>query len=211
MALRSLETGPDRAVPGRGVNVSSAVQDDDQALLARVRLRDGAAFRLLVVRHLPMLLAIARRMLRDDAEAEDVAQEALIKLWQGGANLELGTGGAKPWLRRVVSNLCIDKLRAGRRIDVTDEVPEQEIEADQLAVLEEGETAARVDVALKTLPERQRLALTLFHYEGLSQVEVGEILGVSDEAVESLLSRARRSLRTLLKDDWRSLLPETAR
>ena len=62
--------------------------------------------------------------------------------------------------------------------------------------------------ALKALPERQRLALTLFHYEGLSQLEVGNILGVSDEAVESLLSRARRSLKVTLKDEWRQLLPE---
>jgi RNA polymerase sigma-70 factor (ECF subfamily) len=61
---------------------------------------------------------------------------------------------------------------------------------------------------LKDLPERQRLALTLFHYEGLSQIEVGKILGVSDEAVESLLGRARRALKAELKNEWQQLLPE---
>ena len=76
--------------------------------------RDAQAFRTLVERHLPALLGIARRMLRDEAEAEDVAQEALIRLWQLGSGLELGAGGARPWLRRVVSNLCIDRIRAGR-------------------------------------------------------------------------------------------------
>jgi RNA polymerase sigma-70 factor (ECF subfamily) len=62
---------------------------------------------------------------------------------------------------------------------------------------------------LAALPERQRVALTLFHYEGLSQIEVGDMLGISDEAVESLLARARRSLKMALKDEWRQLLPDT--
>ncbi len=69
----------------------------------------------------------------------------------------------------------------------------------------------RVDAALKALPERQRLALTLFHYEGMSQIEVGEVMGISDEAVESLLARARRTLKVSLKDEWRGLLPEATR
>lgn len=184
-----------------------AADADDAALIARAAARDGQAFRLLVERHLPSLLGVARRMLRDEMEAEDVAQEALVRLWQQGANLELGAGGARPWLRRVVANLCIDRIRAGRRTDVTDEVPEQEVEPNQLSGLLDGDLAQRVEQALQGLPERQRLALTLFHYEGMSQIEVGEILGVSDEAVESLLSRARRALRAMLKDDWKQLLP----
>jgi RNA polymerase sigma-70 factor (ECF subfamily) len=75
--------------------------------------------------------------------------------------------------------------------------------------LAERELGRRVDAALKGLPERQRLALTLFHYEGMSQVEVGAVMGISDEAVESLLARARRALKASLKDEWRGLLPET--
>jgi RNA polymerase sigma-70 factor (ECF subfamily) len=104
--------------------------------------------------------------------------------------------------------MCIDRIRSGRRTDLTDEVPEQEVDAEQLKGLLDGDLSARVDAALKAIPERQRLALTLFHYEGLSQVEVGKMLGVSDEAVESLLARARRTLKELLKDEWRQLLPE---
>ena len=67
----------------------------------------------------------------------------------------------------------------------------------------------RVDAALKALPEWQRLALTLFHYEGMSQIEVGEVMGITDEAVESLLARARRTLKVSLKEEWRELMPES--
>ena len=76
--------------------------------------------------------------------------------------------------------------------------------------LTEGELSARVQAALLELPGRQRQALVLFHYEGLSQAQVGQILGVTDEAVESLLSRARRGLRGALKDEWHQLLPGEA-
>jgi RNA polymerase sigma-70 factor (ECF subfamily) len=182
--------------------------EDEADLLARVAAGEASAFRGLVDRHLPTVLAIARRMLRDDAEAEDVAQEALLRLWRNAAALELGPGGVRPWLRRVASNLCIDRVRARRNTTVTDQVPEEAEPAGQVRTLIERELGARVDGALKALPERQRLAITLFHYEGMSQIEVGNVLGISDEAVESLLARARRSLKAALKDDWRELMPQ---
>lgn len=181
----------------------------DASLLAHAGRGSAAAFRELVQRHLPAVLAIARRMLRDDAEAEDVAQEAFLRLWRAAADLDVGPAGARPWLRRVASNLCIDRIRAGQRTEVTDEVPEGEAEPSQLRLVTETELSAHVDAALKQLPERQRLALTLFHYEGMSQIEVGEIMGVSGEAVESLLGRARRTLKAALKDQWRQLLWES--
>jgi RNA polymerase sigma-70 factor, ECF subfamily len=188
----------------------TTAEDDDRQLMGRLRLRDGAAFRILVERHLPLVTGVARRMLRDDAEADDVAQEAMIKLWQGGGGLEIGAAGVRPWLRRVTSNLCIDRIRARSRTDVTDEVPDRPVAASQLTSLVEDDMSARVQQALLALPERQRQALVLFHYEGLSQIEVAGILGVSDEAVESLLSRGRRALRGTLKDEWRQLLPGEA-
>jgi RNA polymerase sigma-70 factor (ECF subfamily) len=183
--------------------------DEEAALLARVAAGEEGAFRGLLNRHLPSVLGVARRMLRDDAEAEDVAQEALLRLWRNAAGLELGHNGVRPWLRRVVANLCIDRVRARRNTTVTDAVPE-EIEAPgQVRHLAERELAVRVDAALKALPERQRLALILFHYEGMSQIEVAEVLSISDEAVESLLARARRTLKASLKDEWRALMPES--
>lgn len=178
----------------------------DAILATRMANGDEQAFAELVGRHVGAMCAIARRMLGDDAEAEDVAQEALLKLWRLGSTLTLGADGVRPWLRRVVSNLCIDRIRAGRRTLVTDEPPEVPTPARQLQSLEGHELAQRVDQALQALPDRQRQALTLFHFEGMSQLEVGATMGISDEAVESLLARARRSLRTALAGEWRDLV-----
>lgn len=182
-----------------------ALAGDESALVAAVAKGEAAAFRQLLERHLAGVTAIARRMLRDDAEAEDVAQEAFLRLWRTGSSLDIGAGGVRPWLRRVVSNLCIDRIRGASRQTVTDEVPEQAEEAGQLKGMEKAELGSRVDHALKALPERQRMALTLFHFEGMSQNEVAAAMEISAEAVESLLSRARRALKASLKDEWTAL------
>jgi RNA polymerase sigma-70 factor (ECF subfamily) len=184
----------------------SSDAEEDRILLAGVARQDQKAFRALVDRHLGAVLSLARRMLRDDAEAEDVAQETLLRLWRSGGTLDLGAHGLRPWLRRVASNLCIDRVRGARRTVVVDEVPEEAEPPGQMVALEQQELAKRVDEALKSLPERQRLALTLFHHEGLSQIEVGDIMGISDEAVESLLARARRSLKAQLEGEWQTML-----
>ncbi|MBA2124670.1 RNA polymerase subunit sigma-24 [Hyphomicrobium methylovorum] len=178
---------------------------DEAALVAETGSGDARAFGMLMERHLAGIVGIARRMLRDDAEAEDVAQETFLRLWRSGATLEIGPAGVRPWLRRVVSNLCLDRVRGQGRVKVVDELPEVPEAPKQLAGIESREVQQRVGVAIERLPERQRLALTLFHFEGLSQIEIGQILGVSDEAIESLLSRARRQMKAELKLEWESL------
>jgi RNA polymerase sigma-70 factor, ECF subfamily len=209
MAMPRLAVAAKRVVPGpHGSTVTDTEAKVEATLVAAAADGDAAAFRALVDRHLSGVLAVARRMLRDDAEAEDVAQEALLRLWRSADGLEVGPQGLRPWLRRVVSNLCVDRMRSGRRLSVVEEVPERAEPATQLAHVEAHEVSQRVDAALKELPDRQRMALTLFHYEGLSQIEVGRIMGISDEAVESLLARGRRSLKTALRDEWRDLLAD---
>lgn len=199
MAAIKTDGSPPRPRP------SAETRHDEAVLVAGAGQGDSQAFGVLMERHLGTMVSVARRMLRDDAEAEDVAQEAFLRLWRSGATLEIGPAGIRPWLRRVVSNLCLDRVRGQGRVKVVDELPEVPEPAKQLAALESQDVQHRVGDAMQKLPERQRLALTLFHFEGLSQIEIGNILGVSDEAVESLLSRARRQLKADLKSDWESL------
>jgi RNA polymerase sigma-70 factor (ECF subfamily) len=198
------------AIRTEGKAALQAVPDDagadETALVQRACRGDREAFRTLTERHLASVVGISRRMLHDDSEAEDVAQETFLRLWRLGATLEIGSHGVRPWLRRVASNLCIDRMRGRQRVSVVEELPEVPDAPRQLAGLEASETQRRVDEALKALPDRQRQALVLFHFEGMSQVEVGEVMGISDEAVESLLARARRQLKTALQSEWRELI-----
>ena len=101
-------------------------------------------------------------------------------------------------------------MRSGLRTTVTDKVPEQRVEARQHDVIEDAELSGRVDQALKQLPERQRLALTLFHFEGMSQSEIAHVMDISDDTVESLLARARRQLKVSLKHEWTAMTNDGA-
>lgn len=178
----------------------------DSMLLAHCVDGDEEAFRTLMTRHLGAVRATARRIIASPAEADDVAQETFLKLWRGAADVSVSENGLGPWLRRVAVNLAIDWLRKAKRLDVTDEVPEQEVPAGQLDDLEAADRAGRVEEALARLPERQRVAIGLFHFEELSQREVAAAMEISEDALESLLARARRGLRQLLADDIAELL-----
>ncbi len=153
-----------------------------------------------MARKLSRMLALARRMLGDPAEAEDVAQEVFLRAWKQARVWKPGAGKFDTWMHRVALNLCYDRLRR-RREDPTAEPPEQ---VDPARSAESGliatAAAERVRDAVQALPERQRAALILCHYQELSNIEAAELLEVSVEAVESLLSRARRTLRGALAD-----------
>jgi RNA polymerase sigma-70 factor, ECF subfamily len=198
------------SMPARNVAAGPGVGPSAEARLLQDTARGSqAAYRALVQQHLKPLLAIGRRMLGEDAEAEDVAQEALLRMWRNAGRIEIGEAGLRPWLNRVAANLCLDRLR-NRKIapQTVDELPDAGTPAIQQQMIEAAQLAQRVDQALQALPERQRLALVLFHYQGLSQSEAAADLDISQDALESLLARARRSLKLALANEWKSLLPD---
>jgi RNA polymerase sigma-70 factor (ECF subfamily) len=175
----------------RGVAASAAPSDGE--LVARYAAGDQAAARALTERHVPRLYALARRMLGDAAEAEDVTQEAMLRLWRIAPEWE-ARAAVGTWLYRVASNLCLDRLRARRRLSDAP-VPERADESPgALGRLEADDRAAALHAALAALPERQRLAIVLRHFEELSNPEIAAALDLSVEAVESLLARGRRGL-----------------
>jgi RNA polymerase sigma factor (sigma-70 family) len=175
--------------------------DPDAELLERVSARDAGAVREMVTRKLPRLLALAARMLNDRAEAEDVAQDAFLRLWKQAPRWQRGNARVDTWLHRVAMNLCYDRLRRRREV-VTDDLPESHEPLDPSPLpderLERASDAKRVADALAALPARQREALVLQYYQELSNAEAAEVMGISIEALESLLSRARRTLRSNL-------------
>lgn len=174
--------------------------DPDEALVAQVAAGEPAAVRALVARKLPRLLALAQRMLGDAGEAEDVAQETFVRAWRQAPGWRPGHARFDTWLHRVALNLCYDRLR--RRREVPAEPPPHM--ADEGPAPDRGllaqDAGRRVAAAMAALPDRQREAVTLCHYQELSNIDAAAVMGVSVEALESLLSRGRRSLRAALSD-----------
>lgn len=175
-------------------------RDPDEELLARVAQGDQQAVRAMVGAKLPRLLSLAARMLGDRSEAEDVAQEAFIRLWKQAPRWQPGAARFDTWLYRVALNLCTDRLRRRREVTV-DRLPEQQDPAGGPdAGLDDCESAARTKAAIDALPERQRQAIVLQYYEELSNIEAAAVMEISVEALESLLARARRSLKAQLAE-----------
>lgn len=169
--------------------------DPDSALIARVGRGEPAATRSLVAAKLPRMLALATRMLRDGAEAEDVTQEAFVRIWRTAPAWQPGRARFDTWVHTVVLNLCRDRLRRRREI-ASDVIPDTVDPApDAESTLIETERGSAVAAAIAALPERQREAILLVHYQDLSGVEAATVLEISVEALESLLARGRRSLR----------------
>lgn len=195
------------AFPKRTADLAERPEISDAALVTSLAAGDTAAFQILMQRHLSAVVATARRIVREDAEAEDIAQDTFLRLWDKAGELEITEPyGVRPWLRRVASNRAIDGLRKAQRYDVTDEVPEQADAPRQMAGLEAADVSARVQEALDSLPQRQRIAVSLFHFDELSQREVAKVMEISEDALESLLARGRRRLREQLENDWQELL-----
>lgn len=177
----------------------------EEALLRLYANGDALASRELARRFLPRILAYGRRMLGDASEAEDVAQEAMMRLWKIAPDWRSGEAQVSTWLWRVVANLCTDRLRKRRGIGL-DEAPEPEDGAPSvLQQILAADRAQALEQALATLPERQRQAVVLRHLEGLGNPEIAAIMQIGVEAVESLTARGKRALAACLAGRRESL------
>jgi len=174
--------------------------DPDEELLSRVAGGDPAASRALVARKLPRLMSLAGRMLGDPAEAEDVAQEAFLRIWKQAPKWRPGEARFDTWLHRVALNLCYDRLRRRRELAFAEPPDRPDEGPGPDRGLEASDTGRRVSAALQALPDRQREAIVLCHYQELGNIEAAAVMGVSVEALESLLGRGRRALRAALGD-----------
>ncbi len=169
----------------------------DEALLVLYANGDAGAARALTLRLVPRVLGYAARLLSDRAEAEDVAQEAMLRLWRIAPDWRQGEAKVSTWLYRVVTNLCTDRLRVRQRRKVTtlDDAPDIEDGAPAVdATLIEADRMAALNAALLALPDRQREAVVLRHIEGLSNPEIAAVMDIGIEAVESLIARGKRAL-----------------
>lgn len=171
----------------------------DAALLVAFANGDAQAARDLTSRLLPRVLAQATRMLANQTEAEDVAQEAMIRLWKIAPDWRQGEAQVTTWLYRVVANLCTDRLRKRRGGVSLDQVAEPEDDTPNAVAQIQTQTRLKaLSDALAQLPERQAEAVALRHLEGLSNPEIAQIMDISVRSVESLTARGKRALADIL-------------
>jgi len=189
---------PQSFLAATGASVLDSL-DSDAGLMRRVASGDLSAFERLMLRHQDRAWSLAWRMLGDAAEAQDVVQEAFLKIFRSVSRYR--PAAAFPtYLFHVITRLCLavqSKKRPAYR-DQLDQVSAPGGTPEQL--LNQQERSSALGRALALLPARQRAVIVLRHYEDRSYEEMAAILGISAKAVDSLLQRARQSLRDILKD-----------
>jgi RNA polymerase sigma-70 factor, ECF subfamily len=186
-----------------GTDVDRDEHADAHLLRAAVR-RDPEAFTQLVKRHYPVVYRVVWRLLNGRGEAEDLTQEAFLRFWNNPAQIR-EPAALRGWLIRVAGNLAIDasKHRASA-LEEAGEIADPQPHA--ALTIERNQVASRIDLAIAKLPERQRLAITLVQFEQFSNIRAAEVMQMSVDAFESLLSRARRALKRDLSGEWKELL-----
>jgi RNA polymerase sigma-70 factor, ECF subfamily len=172
--------------------------DGDVELLARSARGDRRAFDKIVTRYGPVALRVAARMAPDRQAAEDIAQEAMVRVWRCAGEFDARRARFSTWLYRIVVNLCIDSRRRPQPVPLPEDFDPVDPSANAAQIMEVDERRAALVTAIDELPSGQRAALILVYDEGLSGAEAAQVLGVSTKAVERLLARARARLRELL-------------
>ena len=188
-----------RAAPGRGAERN----EEDRELVRRAQGGDEAAFGVLVERHGDRAYALALRILKSTSDAEEVAQDALVRAWRSLPRFR-GDSAFSSWLYRIVARQAFDRaavLKNRRRREAGGEGIE-EVQAETTGLDPEArERAVRLERLVQGLPEVPRTVVTLYYYQDRSVAEVAKILGMPENTVKTHLSRARTALRTGWTDE----------
>jgi RNA polymerase sigma-70 factor (ECF subfamily) len=180
----------------------------DLAWMARIKEGDTEALRELIEAHQHRIIGTVAKMLGDDSDAEDIAQQVFIRVWKSAARYE-PTAKFTTWLFKITRNLVFNELRRRKRHPAQSldaprdderplQMPDTGVKAPDTSLLDE-EMQAAIQRAIDELPETQRMAVVLRRYDDISYEEIGEILDLSVPAVKSVLFRARTELREKLK------------
>ncbi len=170
-------------------------RESDEELVARAASGDQRAFRPLIARHMGRAMRLAHAILGNANEADDIAQEAFLRVWNQASSFDPGLARFTTWLHRIVLNLAIDRMRrpGSEPIEQADDVASDAPSALAHLIAEQEQEIVRR--ALFEIPDRQRAAIALFHFEGLSGREAATAMELSEKAFESLLIRARTALK----------------
>jgi RNA polymerase sigma-70 factor, ECF subfamily len=171
----------------------------DESLLIRIQAGSHEAFAELVHRHSKRFYGTAYRLLFNRTDAEDVIQQAFLKLWERRLSWN-ETKGAKftTWFYKIVLNLCLDQKRKKRPIAFHENFEVEDRQDGQDIVLQDKQKQALLDFWIRSLPERQQIVLNLCFYEGLKNQEAAEIIGINVKALQSLIMRAKMTLKERL-------------
>ncbi len=172
---------------------------EDDELVRLLSTGDASAFRSIVEQHIGPITSYVTRMSNQSRDTEDIVQETFLRLWTHRNSFDASKGSMSTWLHRIAHNLVVDTARKKKPelADTLDEMPTPGPDRS----LESLSLQSKIAAALSSLPERQRSAVVLNHYQGLANKDIAEILGVSVSALESLLARGRRTLKEVLQTE----------
>lgn len=170
-------------------------EESDEALMVAVSARQQRAFRILMGRHMQRAVRVAQRVVRDSAEADDIGQDAFLRVWSHAASFDPGIARFTTWLYRIVLNLAFDRARRRSFAPIEEACDVRTSDPAPVDRLIDDEERRTLEQAMANLSERQRGAIALFHMEGLSGEESAKVMNLSAKAFESLLARARATLR----------------
>jgi RNA polymerase sigma-70 factor (ECF subfamily) len=186
----------DAALAGHTGYRTEMVEDpSDEALMVAVSARQHQAFRILMGRHMPRAIRVAQRIVRDPGEADDIGQEAFLRVWSHATAFDPDIARFTTWLYRIVLNLAFDRTKRWplAPIDEAADVRSDDPEPVERVIADEERRI--LEQAMAGLSERQRGAIALFHMEGLSGEDSAQAMNLSAKAFESLLGRARAALK----------------